>query len=472
MTLTSPAVTAARSHAALRSLATRHALGFAANFIGSVILARALGPRDWGAYGVALVVMAVTQQAVERGSVGYVIQRTRPLDRDELAGLFTIQALVALTMCVLLSLCARLVAEIAREQVLALFLSASGVASALYALRAVPLGVLERSLRYERVAVVEVTDILVFNTVSVAGVLAGWGLGAVLVGLVARAAVSLVISIALARVTFRLAFRRRVVSEFTRLGVPYAASNGLTFVNTAAAPVILGGSAGLSEYGLLQLAYTLAVYPQTATAIVSRVSFATYARAERRELAAQVSRSTATLLRLAGGSTILVAATSLLWVEPLFGTAWSGTSKYIIAIAPAYGLGASLSLIISAISVVGGAGRVFIVAAVFSASYWVGAVLMVMHIGGLALPLAYSFATATYCAYLVLAKSLIGTLTIRPALLEYFMQCVFLLGFVSAEIAGVPRIALIIASMISLAWIVRQVDVSSLYKIISAPLRE
>ena len=53
---------------------------------------------------------------------------------------------------------------------------AVGLSLPVYAIRAVPMGALERSLRYERVGIIEVLDLSVFNAVAVATSIAGVGL--------------------------------------------------------------------------------------------------------------------------------------------------------------------------------------------------------------------------------------------------------------------------------------------------------
>lgn len=419
----------------------------------------------------ALVTLTIAQQALERGGAGFVIQRRHALKRSELGTVFTIQAVLGGLISVALWIGALVLGAHAEQPRLTLLVQAAAAASMMYALRAVPLGSLERSLSYGRVATVEVIDILAFNLIAVAGVQLGLGLPALAIGLVGRAAASFVATVLLSRVGVTFQFDRSVVAEFFKFGLPYATSNGLSFINTAAAPIIVGGFVGLSEFGVLQLAYTLISYPQTLTTILSRVGFATYSRMRRQDMKDTVSRSTSNLIRVAGGATLLLGASSAVWVQPLFGPAWTAMPAYMLVVAPAYGLGANLNLVIASINASGHASAVLAVSALFSSIFWLTSFVLVPALGGLGLPIAYSLATVVYCGYLAVAKALLGGLQLRSPLVEYGAMCFLILVVVIlTALGGVsPNIFLVSAAVIA-AWVGLSLDLRSIRRLVMEPL--
>lgn len=458
-----------RSRAALRSLTARHALGLGLNFVGGVIIARVLGPRDWGLYGLALVTLAIAQQVVERGAAGFIIQRQRPLSAAETGTVLSIQVVSGMVAAAVIALIAPPLSRGTGDARLVALFGAVGIASAFYSLRAVPLGLLERDLRYARVAVVELVDILAFNVIAVLGVAFGVGVLALPVAFLGRSGVSLVAGLALSGIRWRVAFSMGVLREFVHFALPYSASNALTFVNTAAAPIVVGGLVGISEFGVVQLAYTIIVYPQALTTIITRVGFATYSRTGPSALAETVSRSTSRLLRAAGGATLLLAATSVLWIEPIYGPAWRDMSKYMLVIAPVYALGANLSLVIASLNVVGHAPRVFLLSAAFSILYWGLSFPLVSLLGGLGLPTAYALATAVFCGYLALARSSLGPLTIRSALAEYAGMCLVTLGFVILYVSLASPFLLVTACALMVIWVASRVDIRAIGQVVAAP---
>jgi lipopolysaccharide exporter len=316
----------------------------------------------------------------------------------------------------------------------------------------VPVGVLERNFNYGKVATVEILDVMLFVAVAVAGVALGFGLIALAVATVLRAAISMLLALLLSGIAVGVSLRPKVIGDFARFGLPYAGSNVLNFANNAAAPVLVGTYASVSEFGILQLAYTLLFYPQTFTVIIGRIGFATYARVEANTMAPTLSRSTGELLRIAGGSTLVLATTSVLWIPVLYGDAWATASRYLLVVGPAFALVTSLGLVTAALNAVGRPAAVFALSIIFCVAYWVSAYVLVPRVGGLGLPVAYALATAAYCGYLALARASFGELKLGRVFLEYFAMCCAALGFVLLHVLGAPWYVLAPVLLLIAAW--------------------
>src|SRR5688572_20972063 len=81
-----------------RSLLARHAVGFALNFVGTLLLARALGPQAWGVYGVAFVTQIMFQGLLERGMVGYLVRSHESPDGESTGTALLVQAVTGLLL--------------------------------------------------------------------------------------------------------------------------------------------------------------------------------------------------------------------------------------------------------------------------------------------------------------------------------------------------------------------------------------
>lgn len=437
---------------AAANLLVRHAVAFAVNFVGTLVLARNLGPSLWGTYTIGYTVQTIGAALLERSAVGVLVQRRlAPSSREygtilsvELGGGIVLSALLLISASVL-----RL------EGAAALILISVSLSLPAYAARAVPLGMLERTMSYRRVAAVEIADALAFNLVAVVGIAAGFGFAAVAFGSVARVIPSVVLAWRLSGLQPRFAASITAFRELVRFGLPYTLSNSLGWVNSAAAPVVVGGIAGVQALGLLQLAYTLIGYPQVLIGVVARIALPVYSRLESNapELATQVDRATASAIRFVGGTTLALAAVLPLIIPIVYGAAWDGLGPIALAIAPAIGIASSYVFVIAGLNAAGNASRVLVISVVFTAFYWAAAGLLVYAFGAMGLPLAYSAVSFVQLAYLLTFRARIGQLRLRGALTRFFYQTVMLSGAALAVNAGQPELAAAAGALIFLTTI-------------------
>jgi teichuronic acid exporter len=399
--------------------------------------------------------MAIGQQLVERGAVAYLIQRPGELSGRDLSTPFTVQMTLGFLTGVMVFIAAPRVAIWYGEDDLNHLLTAVGVALLAYSVRAIPLGLLERSMSYGRVAVTEVIDILAFSFIAILGVAGGLGLWALSLAIIARSLASLVAAYALQRVFgMRVALSLSALRNMAGYAAPYALANGLSWVNTAAAPILVGTIVGVREFGIVHMSYALIVLPQVLTGIIGRVAFPAYARETNPELvAARVESGTIALTRYAGGATLVVAVTSLIWVPLIYGPAWTGTSTYMLIIAPVYALERSLSLFIAALSAVGKVTALLATGLSFSLLYWTSAVMLIPSVCAIGLPLAYALASLSFLIYVVAYRRAVGPTKMARALLEFCALSLLLAlaaawSLTSESTAGVAVIAVVMGALI------------------------
>ena len=413
---------------AVTSLLGRHAAGFAINAAGTVFLARHFGPYLWGIYAIGYTVQYIAQGLVERGAAGYLIQRRDPPGRAELATVTTVQLALGVGAALFLGFAAPLAGARFASESLDSILIAVALAVALYAIRAVPMGLLERSMSYRRVALVEVGDIAAFNAAAVLGVAFGMGLQSLAVATVVRAAISLAIAWRLAGAGPRLGGSTRVLKELVAFGLPYTGSNALGLLNGAAAPLLVGTSVGVQTFGVLQLAYSLISYPQVINGILGRVAFPFYARMneDAEHIRTTVSRATSALITYVGIATIGLAASSPVWVPAVYGLPWREVSPIMITTAPALGIGTAFTFVIAALNASGRIRSVLLISVGFTFLYWSSAIVLVPTVGQLGLPLAYSIASLALVGYVRAFRRSFGSLVIGSSLLRFLIACLVL----------------------------------------------
>ena len=454
---------------AAAQLMIRHAIGLAVGFIGSIILARSLGPDAWGVYGIAAVVLVIGQQFVERGAVGYLIQRTSEPNPEVLSTALCVQIAFGVITGLAIVLGAPLAVHWYGREELRAMLTAVAVAVVAYALRARPMGLLERRLRYGPVAAIEVLDLAAFNVVAVACVAFGSGLFALTVAVAVRGLVSLAAASVFAHGEpgpFKPSVAR--AREMVGYALPYSVANGLTWVNTAAAPLLVGTFSGPRSLGILQLAYQIVVYPQLLTGIIGRVALPAYARInDPVELARRVQTGTSSLLRYAGVATLILAATSAYWVGPIYGDQWLDMSKYMLVIAGAFGIERSLTLVVAALNARRQVMSVLTTNAIFSVVYWLAALALVPLFGAVGLPAAYALGAVTFPAFLHWYRAKVAPIRITRALLEYAFVCALAIPVAIAEEDLLPRGAGA-AAIIAMAFLPGAYAVSAIRRRVAA----
>jgi PST family polysaccharide transporter len=403
---------------AVGSLLARHILGFAINFLGTIVLVRHFGPEVWGVYSVAYSVQFIAQGIIERGTSGYLIQRQAPPSEREIGTALTMQLVLGVAAAAIAAAAAPAAASFFGSTSLTPLLFAVAVSLVAYALRAVPFGMLERSISYRRVGALEVADVVVFNAVAILGVVAGLEVGALVLAIASRAIVSLALAWPLAGVAPVPRLSITALRELLGFAAPYAASNALAYVNGAAAPLLVVRFAGPRSFGILQLAYSLIAYPQALNAILGRVAFPVYSRMEQDQerVRRSVEEATRMLIRYVGTATLALAASGPLWVPLVYGPEWVGMAPIMLTIAPSLAIGTSFTFVIASLNATGRARAVLAVGAAFSAIYWLGAALLVPSAGAIGLPLAYSFATIAFALYLELFRRTVGPIGLRLAL--------------------------------------------------------
>lgn len=442
---------------AAAQLVGRHAIGFAINFAGTIFFARTLGPAAWGIYNVAFVVQFIGQGVLERGVVGHLIQRRDLPDREVLSVSFTVELAVATGLAALVAIGAGPAAMLMGESSLRVFLLAAGVSLIPYGLRAVPLGLLERDLAYTRVAAVEVSDVAVFVLVSVAGILGGLGFVSLAVAMIARSVVSMIVVFAVTRVRPSLGWSQKHVRELWAFVGPYSGANALSYLNGAAAPILVGTLAGPRELGVLQLAYSLVAYPQVLNGILGRVAFPFYARIgeDSDRVRRSASNATSQLIEYVGGLTVVLAASSPIWVPILYGPDWAGVPQIMLTVAPTLAVGTSLTFVIAGLNAAGRTKAILRTSTAFSLVYWIAAILLVPRIGALGLPVAYAFASMTFIGYLIDFRASVGRIEIRGALAAHLIQAtlvvVVAVFLTLGEASGVA-----LAAAAAIAWTSRR----------------
>lgn len=307
----------------------------------TLVLARLLSPADYGLFALAAAVQSVAQVTSGAGLSAALIRQEddpTPQQQSAVSGflLSTGLAFSAFTAAIAL---AALPAAGVHGKALGV-IAVTALAVPIYALRAVPMVLLERHLRFGRVAVVETAETLAFNAFALAGALAGIGAYSLAGGVPAAAAAGLLAVRSLQGGHPGLSLDLGVVRRLADFGLRASALQTLALVRGLGFVTVVTALAGASTTGFYAMATRLFAFPTALASAVQRVSFPALSRsaAERPRRAARAAALSAVLASL---PLALLAGASHALVTVLLGERWLPTVDVLLASSPGILLAAS-----------------------------------------------------------------------------------------------------------------------------------
>ena len=307
------------------------------SFAGSVVLARLLNPHAFGVIAFGMAVVLFGSLVADGGLGAGLIRRTEPPAVEEL------QALTGFQLGVTVGL-ALVTAAVAAPFGEAGWVTALMVWSLPLAMLQIPGRILlERSLSYRPLAVVELAQVLVYNAWAVSLVVLGFGVWGMASATVAMRVVAVLV---MARVipagVVRPLFSWRLIRPLLGFGFRFQATSAMWLARDQGLNVSLAAVAGVSTLGLWSLANRALQVPSLFLQALFRVSFPTMSQlvAAKEDAAPMIERA-AGMVAVGSGILLTGLAGSAPGLFPgIFGEQWREASE----IMP----GACLGVVISA----------------------------------------------------------------------------------------------------------------------------
>ena len=324
-------VASASRHTMLAQIATQ-----ASRLVVSVILARLLTPSDFGVVAAGMVVMVVAWQLTDLGTAAVVIQRD-VIDDTVVSSLYYFNLLLGAALSLAVAAVAGPLAGALGQPEAAPAIRVLGAVSFIGALGNMHYALLRRTLKFGRLATINVANAVVNSVVGIALALAGAGIWALVAGTVAGTAVSTAgawwYEAWRPSATFSLARLR----EVARFSIHYFWSNTLAVVFAQLDKVIISRLLGSASLGTYTVAQRTVMSPvSTVSSTVSTVSFSAFAREQDNP---EVLRSGA---RRAAGVVALVVLPTMVGlavlaedaVRVVYGARWEAAIPVIQVLAP------------------------------------------------------------------------------------------------------------------------------------------
>ncbi len=356
-------------------------------FIGAVtgiILARTLSPEQFGYYAIFTFAYFALLAPGDLGlGASLVRQKSEPAVK-QCRQVFTVRQLMDCLLLFVVWIAAPFIAsvyEMGNDGVAAVRLMT--FAALLHSFQIIPLVLMERSMRFTSIAVVEVVQAFVFAGSVVYLSSAGWGLLSFPIAWVLFSICGALLANLMHPWSFGWKINMRFVRARLPFSLPYQAASAASLGKDAVTPVLVGIVLGAAGVGYINWAQMLAMIVGLAVTVLHRVCFAAFARI--RSDRAKLGEMIQTSLRLAHMFVALPSILILIYAVPIteivFGAKWLAALPIFYALWPANLIVPTLQPVLAALNALGKSGKVLWFSLGFTAAFWLAAAILVNVVG-------------------------------------------------------------------------------------------
>jgi O-antigen/teichoic acid export membrane protein len=331
----------ARTSAGLFIVATRGLAILVVGFGGNVVLARLLTPHDFGTVAIGMSFVLFAGMLSDGGLGAGLIRRAEPPEKEELQALTALQLTVTTVLALVIAAAAAPFGRIG--WVTALMVSSMPLVALQFPGRIV----LERSLSYRPLAMVEVAQVLTYYAWAMGLVVAGagvWGLASATVAMRAAAALIMARVSPVGLVRPRFSWRR--VRPLIGFGVRFQATSATWLIRDQGLNAGIAAIESVATLGLWSLARRLLEIPFLLLGTIWRVSFPAMSQLlAAKEDAAPLMERAVGIAAIGSGIILTGLAGSAPGLIPgLFGEQWRDASAVLPGACLGLGIGGTISV--------------------------------------------------------------------------------------------------------------------------------
>jgi len=288
----------------IRLLMVRQVVLQALTMVGGIVLARTLEPSVYGLYVIATFLVAAFALFGDFGLAPSLIQRKNDIGEKDIQVAFTLQQITTSILVILLIVTAPFLVHLYKEAPPETVWLVRALAFSLYltSWRTMSALQLERKLKYDRLAWIEVGETVVFQGLAVILALMGKGVWSFVIATLARGVFGATLIYAVAPWRVRFAFDKETARQILKFGIPFQLGSIVHNVGGWITPVLVGGMIGPQAVGYLNWASSNGKKPLVIVDSIMRVAFPHFSRIQddRKEVERMMSKYLTYLLIPAG----------------------------------------------------------------------------------------------------------------------------------------------------------------------------
>lgn len=290
-----------------------------------IILARILGPAEYGIFALGAIVLTFSNFFSDIG-ISYGLIQKKAVSDDDIKFVFTWQLILGTTVAIAVFFLANTLADFFREPRMVQVIHAMSVICLLSALSSIPVNLLKRNLDFKSIQLSQITSYAcAYVVVAIPLALMGHQVWALVAAYITNSLLNLILLYNRSRHPLGLRLSEDRGSNLISYGAKVFGTNFVNWITNNVDRVIIGRLFSPAEIGLYSVSYNLVYGPATtAIGVVQSALFSTSARAQD-----DFDRLRKAFLMMSGAMTLLafpiffgMAAVSETLLHSLYGDSW------------------------------------------------------------------------------------------------------------------------------------------------------
>lgn len=284
-----------RSLVGVVSLVSRSFLIQVVAFASNLFLTIFLDPKTFGVFFLVSASINIFRYFSDIGLAAALIQKKENLTDEDLKTTFTIQQILVILLLLIIFSLSFLYKKIYGFDQSAIYLFyALAISFFLSSLKTIPSVLLERSLKFNKLIIPQILEILVYNLVAVVLAWRGFGISSFTFAVLAQAVVGLVAMYIISPWKIGFGFSAEPLKRLLKFGIPYQANTFVAAAKDDLMTIVLGKIIGTTGLGYLGWAKKWAEIPlRFFMDNVSKVVFPAFSRmqTEKEQLSRAVEKT-------------------------------------------------------------------------------------------------------------------------------------------------------------------------------------
>ena len=206
----------------------------------TVVLARILFPKTFGQFSILTFVVEFLALLVSQGFVSALIQAKGKLTERDISTVFWFVLCLSILPFIVVWFGAGLLVSFWQNELTINAYHLLAPAVILVNLKLVLSSVLEREIKYLRIAIVDISESFAYTVVSILLVISGWGLTALIIGYLSGKILSLVLLFVLGGFTPKFVFVDSVIKKISSFALNFQSYSLINSISGAIAPIYVG----------------------------------------------------------------------------------------------------------------------------------------------------------------------------------------------------------------------------------------
>lgn len=245
----------------------------------NIILVRILPLEILGIFNIAMAIITFFSYFSDIGLAPSLIQKKEALTHDDVNTVFTVQQLIVVTLSLIIIFTAPLFGSFYRMDQAGIWLiRVLGISFFFSSLKVIPSVLLERELRFQPLALVEVMETLVFNILLIFLVIKGYGIWSFSIAAVSRGVLGTSLIYLIAPIKPGIGFNKKAILELLHFGVPFQANSVLALLKDRLVPLVVARMITPASFSYITWAQNWAYAPLEIMGITNKITFPVFSR--------------------------------------------------------------------------------------------------------------------------------------------------------------------------------------------------